>query len=143
MMKKQFIISHPSMLNSLSVSPLLRSKALGRIVLKGDIEDHPQKDHWEKYLNKQYFSCGCDTGAVGLFFGFIGSVVWSIINYFQNDLGIGSAITVILLVTIVASVVGKSYGLIRAQKKLNKTIESIKKNWKVETQPVKEPWICG
>ncbi len=143
MIKKEFIISHPSELNSLSTLPILRTKAIGKLKLSGSIENHPEKNTWESELNKYYYACGCNTSAKGLLIGLIGSFIWKSVQYFQGDRNLGDSILFIFITTTIFAVAGKIFGLTNAQLKLNQVVKQIQKNWKVETEPVEDNWACG
>lgn len=143
MKNKTYLIEHPSQLNDLWVIPLLRTKALGKIVLGGSIVNHIEKERWERELNKYYFACGCDIGAKGLIIGFVGSLAYGGINYFQDIWSLSTTVPFILAATFVLSGFGKLFGLVIAQRNLNGVISEIQKNWKVETKPESEVWNCG
>jgi len=143
MKHKEYIINHPSQLNSLSVMPIMRTKALGSLRLGGNITTHPKKALWEAELNKYYYACGCDTGAVGLIIGLFCGGAFAIFKYYQQDWKLGSAISAIFITTILLTGLGKLFGLMKARQELQKTIRVIQQKWIPEQPPKHDQLSCG
>ena len=141
MKNKQYTISHPSKLNSLSTLPLYRKQGLGTLVLS-DSFNHPERDNWQKELNKNYYACGCDTGAKWLVSGLILFGVCSAYFYKANNWNLVTSIIFWIGGAIVLSGIGKFYGLLKANSKLKQTIHKIKSNWNV-AHVTKTDIICG
>jgi hypothetical protein len=128
-MKKTFIIRHPSQLNSLSTLPIMRTAGLGRIVLNETFQ-HPDKEKWEREINKRYYACGCNQGALALIIGLILFGVGGAFGYFKYELSISSSLTFFFVGSITMAVLGKFIGLIRANKELRKTVREVQSVWK-------------
>ena len=139
---KEYNISHPTQLNSLSTLPFIGVKTVGKLKLKGNMREHPQRKDLEKLLNKHYYACGCDTGSITLLIGLILTSGYFIYSYSIKDISILSSLGTIIGVSIASSIIGKVYGLFRANQKLKKVIEQVKKEWKPEKEFM-ENWSCG
>lgn len=74
---------------------------------------------FQKTLNKNYFACGCREGAIGVYMSLLcfGIVWWR--NGFR-----GSAWWV-LVVAVVASIVGKIFGLVLSRYRLRKVFRKL------------------
>ncbi len=142
-MKKEYIISHPSQLNSLSTLPLIRTMATGRIRLAGNLGDHPQRESFEQQLNKQYYACGCDTGARGLLLGIILGTGLSAYKYIAKDWSLTYALIIAGAGIVTTTLLGKLYGLYTANRKLKTTIAEVKKVWPPEKEGIEEKNHCG
>lgn len=141
--KKQYIISHPSQLNSLSVLPLAKISGIGTIRLTGTFENHRQRAEFEEKLNKQYRACGCDTGAKSLIVGVVASAALAAYQMSTGEWSLGYSSIVVLGVSIVALGVGKLYGLVKANGRLKETIVAIQTIWIPEPGRKEENAICG
>jgi hypothetical protein len=93
-------------------------------------------------LNKHYHACGCDTGAKGLLTGLFGAGLYEAVQFVRDEASFGSAAFTILGTSVLGSLLGKYYGLVRANAKLKETVERIKKEWLPEKAPG-ETIICG
>ncbi len=140
---KETVFTHPSQLNRLKPDPLRRTIGLGRLTLGGNLSGHPQKDAWEKELNRRYYACGCTEGALGLITGLLGGGIWQGIRYFKNPESFGYIVLWILGIAIAGAVLGKVYGLARAAAPLKQIIRDIQKNWKVEPTAERTIYHCG
>jgi hypothetical protein len=124
------LIRHPSQLSSLSLFPGLRTPGLGRISLQDDQIDPETRRVWEQQVNHYYFACGCDKAALGLVLGVVGYLIWlslhpgGWVTLGWSDLWVG------LAVVIGATVLGKTFGLWMAQRKLNTLVTDIQSKWK-------------
>jgi len=128
-MKKQFIIRHPSQLNSLSTLPFLHRTGLGKIVLNETFQ-HPNKEQFEQQINSKYYACGCNEGAKALILGIICFGIGGAIGYFKYGLSAGSSLTLLFGGAVAMAVLGKMAGLIIANGKLRKTIKEVQSVWK-------------
>ena len=91
-MEKEYLISHPSQLNNLSVFPLKRNQSIGKIRLGGNMLNNPKVEFFENLLNKNYYSCGCSEGAKGLVVGLILGFGFIIYKYIESHISIINAI---------------------------------------------------
>lgn len=57
-MEKEYLISHPSQLNNLSVFPLKRNQSIGKIRLGGNMLNNPKVEFFENLLNKTIIPVG-------------------------------------------------------------------------------------
>ena len=127
-MKKQFIIRHPSQLNSLKVFPILRKSGLGRIVFDESFE-HKRREHWEQEINKWYYACGCSQSANALIFGLFvfGILGWFV--YLKYEFSITQSLGIFFAGLILMAVVGKLIGLAMAGNELRKTVKEVQSEW--------------
>jgi hypothetical protein len=142
MKNKQFLVYHPSQLNSLSTWPIVRTPGIGRIVLDQKFQ-HPNKETWEKGLNRDYYACGCDTGAKALVAGLIGCLAIAAMGYLDGRISVGKAVLVGLVGPLILAGIGKLYGLAKANGRLKKTIREIQSNWKTDLPTAEELIACG
>ncbi len=140
---KQTVFTHPSQLNHLRMGPLLRTKGIGRIVISGEMEQHPARENFEAELNRRYYACGCELGAAGLLIGLVVSGGWQAYRYFSSGGTILSAIGMVLLVAVIGAVAGKFIGMLKASRVLRQTVQNIQKQWQVDPPPQQESWDCG
>lgn len=128
-MKKTFVIQHPTQLNALSTLPVLHKTGLGKIVLDETLQ-HPDKDKWEREINKRYYTCGCSQGAQALMIGLILFGAGGAIGYFKYELTFSNTLTIFFVGSITMAVLGKFIGLISANKQLRKVIKEVQSVWK-------------
>ncbi|MBI5189652.1 MAG: hypothetical protein HZA22_03105 [Nitrospirae bacterium] len=143
MKNKTHVIEHPSQLNSLSVMPIVRTSALGRIQIGGNMSKHPRKEQWEQDLNRHYYACGCGTSAKGLIIGILCSCLLSAFNYLQRGWDFGGALSSTLLISIGFAAAGKLIGLLKARNNLRTIITEIQNNWVTEPSPESGTIGCG
>jgi len=129
MKNKQFIIKHPSQLNSLSTLPFTRRTGLGKIVLDDSFQ-HANKEQIELDLNKNYYACGCSLGAKSLIIGILIFGVVGIYGFHNYDWSVTKSLTLFFGGAILMSLLGKIMGLLQANGKLEKTIREIQSVWK-------------
>jgi hypothetical protein len=129
---KDYIITDPAELNAISALPLKRTSGLGRIRLGGTLSEHPDRERWEKELNKGYFACGCDTGAKGLLIGLVVGLIWAGYSYANGDASLWGLATKAVGLALAGAVAGKLYGLLKAESRLRKTASEIQQNWPVK-----------
>jgi hypothetical protein len=141
--KKQYVISHPSQLNSLSVLPLAKISGIGTIRLTGTFEGHPQRAEFEEKLNKQYRACGCDSSAKSLIVGVAASAAFAAFRMSTGEWSLGYSVAVVLGVSVLALGAGKLYGLVRANGRLKKTLRDIQEIWIPEKGHKEENAACG
>jgi hypothetical protein len=141
--KKQYVISHPSQLNSLSVLPLAKISGIGTIRLTGTFESHPQRAEFEEKLNKQYHACGCDSSAKSLIVGVAASAVFAAFKMSTDEWSLGYSAAVVLAVSVLALSAGRFYGLVKANGQLKKTRGDIQKIWIPEKGHKEEKAACG
>jgi hypothetical protein len=142
-MKRQQIINHPSQLSALSVLPVVRTPGAGRIVIADAKVDDNQRLAWERKLNHLYFACGCVYAAVGLTVAVLGYATWLVVrpghwsDLAWRDLWIG-------LATIAAAAgIGKTIGLLRANRRLKQAVGEIQRDWKVPLEEEGRTSTCG
>jgi hypothetical protein len=142
-MTKEYIINHPSQLNGLSTLPFKRNMAIGKIRLSGNMAEHPQREYFEKELNRRYHACGCDTGAKGLLIGLLLGLGYSFYRYNAVEWPVSNGVIATLATLLIMSGAGKLYGLYAADKKLKDSIEDVKKQWMPEKEYKEEKNYCG
>jgi len=138
---RQFVINHPSQLNSLSTLPFSRRTGIGKIVFNESFL-HPDKEKWQQKLNREYYACGCSEGAKALLIGLFIFLMVGVIGFFYSNWSLSKSVTVIFVGTIAMSVLGKLIGLVKANKKLRATIQEIQSVWQPEW-PQGEIIGCG
>ena len=126
--KKQFIIKHPSQLNSLSTLPLFHRTGLGKIVFNESLQ-HPNKAQWEREINKNYYACGCSQGAKALIIGLLVFGIAGGIGYNNLDWSITNTLVTIFGGALAMAIVGKFIGLMNANGKLKETVREIQSVW--------------
>jgi hypothetical protein len=142
-MQKQYIINHPSQLNSLTTLPFRGVHKTGRLTLSGNMTDHPQKEYFETELNRQYASCGCDTGARALLLGLLAGAGYSAYKYTRSDWSLKYGLLVTFSGLLIMAIAGKLYGLYKADKKLKTTVGEIQKQWPPELSFKEMNALCG
>lgn len=143
MKKREQLFDHPTQLNRLSTLPLIRRAGDGRLRLAGEIADHPERERWEKELNRHYYACGCAEGSQGLLLGLLAGAGYAAWAYAGGDWSAGRLILTALAIAVAASAVGKFAGLLRAQAKLRRTVKEIQSAWKVPPGEFEENAVCG
>jgi hypothetical protein len=145
MNQRPIVIDHPSQLNALSTLPLLRSIQRGPVRLAGDLKNHPQREEWEKDINRLLRTCGCSSAANGLLLGIV--VATMIIAYQMIADSDGTTLTIVVVtvatLAIGFAVAGKLTGLAAANRKLRALVSIIQSNWKVENLPGNAGLFCG
>jgi hypothetical protein len=142
MKNKQFLIHHPSQLNSLSTWPMVRKPGIGRIALDPKLQ-HPEREKWEKVLNREYYACGCDTGAKALVAGLIGCAAVAVYGYLDGRMSMGKALFIGLVGPLILAGIGKVYGLAKANGRLKETVRAIQANWNTDLPQARELIACG
>lgn len=137
MSRKPYQIKHPVQLRGLLGVPGFRTGGVGQIKL--DAPDLPAEliSDWEKALNKSYHACGCGEAAIGLLLGVIGFAVWYITPAVRSDLWIG------LAAIVGGLVIGKLFGLTKAQLRLRTLSRQITAAWRAPVIRQDNPIICG
>jgi hypothetical protein len=140
---KEHVINHPSELNSISALPIKRTVGLGRIRLGESAAKHPERETWERELNRGHFACGCDAAAKGLLIGLVAGIVWSWSTFANGDASLWPLIFKIVGIAIAGAMVGKAVGLFAAEARLRKVVQSIQEQWKVDSPPQEALIMCG
>ena len=124
-MTQLFTIKSAPELDTLLSNGVFWRKPLGLIVLKGDIEKHPNRVRWQNELNTHYYACGCDESAFGFFIGVILGCLLLAGSWFQ--VAIPNLLTIIMaiLLAVACGLIGKAIGKLIANKKLKLTIQAI------------------
>ena len=143
MKPREHVIQHPSQLNRLSLFPGFRTKGLGKLRLGGEMAGHDRKESWEQELNRNYYACGCDTGAAGLLLGILFGGLYAAYRVAGNDWTLRRGVVAAVLVALIATAAGKLYGLLRANRRLKATIMEIKQEWKPPPGRVEANATCG
>lgn len=143
-MKRQAqVITHPSQLNSLSVLRGFGPQGSGRLKIQDDSLNEDTARTWETHLNRLYFACGCDKGAIGMLLGLVGYPVWlavqpdGLASLGWNGLWLG------LAVVAVTTALGKLVGLVGAQREFKEAVRQVQKEWTAEPIRYPEDKICG
>jgi hypothetical protein len=140
-MKKQFVVRHPSQLNSLSTLPFFHRTGLGKIVLDETFQ-HSSKEQWEQEINKRYYACGCNQGAKALILGLIFFGISGSLLYFKYELSLTNTLTMFFVGSIIMAVLGKFVGLKSANTELRKTVKEVQSVWKPQW-PESKTFGCG
>lgn len=142
MKNRNILIQHPSQLNALTSFPFLRTRGRGKISLPESIQ-HPDKEKWEKDINKNYYACGCDTGAKGLMLFLVAGLIYSIYGNITTDISIITSVLQVVLFAVGGAIVGKVVGLWRADNRLKKTVHTVQAHWELKLKPEKQIYTCG
>lgn len=143
MPRKEYLVEHSSQLNGLSTLPLARTPGLGTIRLGGVMARHPERERWERELNRSYHACGCDTGAKGLLLALVPGVAAGASGLSREAYtGLGAA-GVGLGFALAGAVLGKLVGLVRAQRRLSRVAAEIQGAVREREPSVVEVWTCG
>lgn len=129
MKSKEFIIYHPSQLNSLSTLPFTHHKGRGKIVINDSFK-HANKEQLEHDLNKNYYACGCNQGAKALLIGLLVFGLAGLYGFYTYEWSVTKSLTWCFGGAILMSIVGKLIGLVQANGKLKKIIREIQSVWK-------------
>lgn len=129
MKKKQYLVYHPSQLNSLSTLPWAHRSGIGKIVL-ADSFQHDRKDQFESALNKSYYACGCDQGAKALILGLLLFAIAGGAGHVNAAWPWSQTISTILGGSILMALTGKLIGLMAANRRLKQTVREIQTDWK-------------
>jgi hypothetical protein len=142
---KTTIIEHPSDLNYLTAFGFLKRRGLGKIQLSSETFEHSQKEEFEENINKNYYACGCDTGAKGLILTLIGGILYSVWTYKYSDTTTTILVLNILGAAVTGAVLGKLYGKFQANLRLKETIKIIQQHWKIgdNPTPARNHFNCG
>jgi hypothetical protein len=90
--------------------------------------DHPRRAEWEAELNAHYHACGCDAGQKAMLAGLAISAVLIIWRYAKDSWLEAGGIA--LAVTVACGIAGKTIGIVRARRKLARTIRAIEEAWR-------------
>ncbi len=98
-----------------------------RIALKLSWLSNEENSQWSERINREYTACGCSEGAVA---GMLGSGVGTLVFFGNQWIGHPWSNTYAAIaagaVLIGAMGLGKAIGLLRARRRLQKTIQEIK-----------------
>jgi hypothetical protein len=137
------VLDHPSQLNALSALPLRRFVAPGPIRLGGTLANHPDREFWEKQINASYRACGCNESALGLGAGLIAAGIYLAVRTADPSAPWLSAMAVIGGAAIAGALLGKLAGRVRANARLQRTIDTIRPHWKAERPAAGGILACG
>lgn len=110
--------SESSELGALCTQPRFMTHGRGRIRLSGRLATHLNSAEWERLLNRYYFACGCAEGAKGTVIGLLGATLLTLDSMLSGRLDWVSLIICSFGLIIVASIIGKLAGLLRARRRL-------------------------
>lgn len=141
MMKRETVLQHSSELNALTTLPFLRTRGRGTLRLGGVMANLPEREMWERELNRNYYACGCDTGAKGLLIGLgVGLIVAAVS---LRAMGAWQIAGVVLGAAIAGAILGKIAGLLRAQGRLNRVVREIEAAARPREPQALDPITCG
>jgi len=142
MKRREHVIDHSSQLNALTVVPFLRPRVLGTVRLGGVMAEDPRREAWERDINRNFYACGCDTGAQGLLLGVLAGAAAALIGFRGAPWTVIAG--VILAGAIAGAAIGKVLGLVQAQRRLGRVVrEVIEYARPKEPQHVEEGALCG
>lgn len=119
--------SEPSALDELRPFFTARRGVRRRVVLDGRLAAHEESAAWERDLNRNHLACGCDVGTIGALAGIGIAAVVTVESLARDRFG-WQALAVLWIVSIVlASGVGKTIGLFRANRRLNALVSTIQR----------------
>ncbi len=133
---------HPSQLNTLNSFSLFRKHGLGRLKLANKF-DHKNKQVWENELNKHYYACGCSEGSKGLLLFLLGSLIYIGVSFYLGERSVLTLAGSFFGITLSGAIIGKIWGLSKANNKLKRTVHMIQANWEVKGEKDIEGIICG
>lgn len=144
MKNKITIIEHPSQLNALNAFSIARRRGVGKIQFSDSFQ-HFEREQLENEINKNYYSCGCDTSARYLIAGLvIGALLVVLDSTLLKDQWISNPVLTILVITIGGAILGKLVGLVKANFKLKRTIHTVQALWRPKTESaIKQQPDCG
>nr|WP_070961120.1 hypothetical protein [Hyphomonas sp. Mor2] len=129
MSARQHEILDPSALSGLSVWPGSRTPGLGEIVITTKDLDAAQRQQYARALNRHYYACGCSEASVGILLGIVLALAAMAVG------GIGLSSLGLFALPLAGLVLGKLFGLARAQARLKATIRDIQSVWTPDPAP--------
>jgi hypothetical protein len=139
----EIVLDHPSQLNALSALPLKRFVAPGSIRLGGSLAGHPQRELWEKQINASYRACGCNESSLGLGAGLIAGGLYAASGAAESTIPWLSTTVIVIGAAIAGAALGKLAGRVRANMRLQRTINTIRPHWKDEGPTSQDILVCG
>lgn len=131
MKTSETLINHPRELNNLTSFSMARKRGLGSLKLSTKF-DHYNKADLEDQLNKNYYACGCSESSKMLITGLLlGGLAILLNDYFPN-FKIPAWYWTVFGLGLLGAVLGKIFGLVRANKRLKSTVRIIQGLWPVE-----------
>ena len=139
------VIQDPSDLLTLSVLPLKRPMGMRRVMIGEGLVPEVSRQELDEQINKHLFACGCTESAIGIVVAVIGYAAWALLA--SPDLSWVALTLYGVGAVFGGAVVGRIYGLLRAEKRLRQTVENIRDTIKSAGmfQPRPNPGepICG
>jgi hypothetical protein len=135
-------INHPSELNALTAPRPFRKPGRGAIRLSREFA-HPDKARWEAEINRQYYACGCSSGAKGLLLAFALGLGMSIGAHELDALSLQQAIALPVGTSILGAVIGKLSALANARRRLIRVIHTVQANWHPADKQERDSIACG
>ncbi len=132
MTKFETTINHPAQLNTMTSFSMARKRGLGLLKLSSEFV-HNKRGVLEEQLNKYYYACGCSQSAKMLLFGLLLGGLALFLNNYYPSFAIPAWHWTVPSLGIAGAVLGKVYGLSRANHKLRQTISEIQSLWTVST----------
>lgn len=132
MTKFETIIKHPAQLNKMTSFSMARRRGLGLLKLSSEFV-HSKRGVLEEQLNKYYYACGCSQSAKMFIFGLLlGGLALLLHNYYPS-FAVPAWYWTVPGLGIAGGILGKVYGLSRANHKLRQTASEIQSLWTVPT----------
>ena len=105
--------------------------------------NHPDRELWEKQINASYRACGCNESALGLGAGVIAAGIYVAARTAEPSAPWLSAMAVVGGAAVAGAIQGSGAGRVRANIKLQKTIDTIRPHWKDDRPSGKGILLCG
>ncbi|MFQ6083010.1 MAG: hypothetical protein ACE5WD_06595 [Candidatus Aminicenantia bacterium] len=115
--------------NSDSIQSLFSKKNRNKFErIKIDVEglDKSRAKEFEKKINRYFFSCGCETGAIFSFSSILVYILIGMLYFKKTSIFNWQSIKYGLLILLTGALLGKIIGLLYAKYKLRITIKKLK-----------------
>ena len=114
-----YLVNDITSLEKLSKDKNLR-RSLRKIQLDLPISN---SENYSKEINKRYFACGCEHGALALLI----TILAVMVLYFTTELPIIKYWWYVPIYLLIGAFIGKIYGIVYEKIQFNKTIKSLRK----------------
>jgi hypothetical protein len=129
MSRRPYEARYPADLTALSVLPLKRKPGIGRVVIADPGVSKDKKETWERDINRNLRACGCAESSAFILSALVGYGLYLLWRWSAGGqlgwrhLGWG------VLVLVVAALIGKGLGLLRAESRYRELVQRIAREW--------------